>query len=304
MFELYNKFSVYLSDKYGGKTYKLPLNVAGTCPNKDGTLGFEGCVFCGEESAGFESLSTEQSIKEQIEWTAELVRRKYGAKHFIAYFQNWSGTYRPLEDLERMVREACALGVVAVYIATRPDCVDDERLSLLKDLKAELGVDIVLELGLQTVNESALKLLNRGHGVAEFVDAVTRIHAHDLEVCAHMILGLPFDDMNDVIEGAKLLSRLGVSQAKCHSLFILEKTKLGEMYQNGEFEMISKDEFIERVIAFLSNLSPQITVQRLLGRAAEGKALFCNWDMSWWKLLDEIEAKMRETGIKQGQKFE
>ena len=302
-FELYNKFSDYLSNKYGGKTYKLPLNVAGTCPNKDGKLGFEGCVFCGEESAGFESLSTELKVHEQIKWTADLVSRKYGAKHFIAYFQNWSGTYRSIESLEQLVREACGVSsteVVAVYIATRPDCVGDECLKLLKRLKDELEVDIVLELGLQTVNENALKILNRGHGVAEFVDAVTRIHANDLEVCAHMIIGLPFDEMEDVIEGAKLLSRLGVVQVKCHSLFVLENTKLGSMYQEGKFVMISKDEFIERIITFLSYLSPNITLQRLLGRAAEGKALFCNWDMSWWKLRDEIEAVMRERGVRQG----
>ena len=298
--QLYNRFSEYLFNKYGAKTYKLPLNIPGTCPNKDGTLGYDGCVFCGEDSAGFEALPPETHIKDQIAWTADLVRKKYGAKIFIAYFQNWSGTYRPLNDLERMVREAAETGVVAVYIATRPDCVGDEPLNLLERLSNELRIDIVLELGLQTVNEEALLILNRGHGVESFVDAVKRIHLHKLEVCVHMILGLPFDTMDDVIAGAELLSSLGVEQVKLHSLFVLEDTKLGELYASGEIQMISKDEFIEREIAFLSHLDPRVTVQRLLGRAPEGKALFCNWDTSWWKLRDEIEMKMMETGVFQG----
>jgi len=300
MAELYNKFSEYLSHKYGGKTYKLPLNIPGTCPNKDGTLGYDGCVFCGEDSAGFEALSTEISIKDQIEWTADLVKRKYGAKNFIAYFQNWSGTYRPLKDLERMVREAAETGVVAVYIATRPDCVGDEPLKLLESLKKELKIDIVLEIGLQSVNEEALKILNRGHGVKEFVEAVKRVRRYGLEVCVHMILGLPFDSMDDVIEGAKLLSELKVEQVKIHSLFVLEDTRLAQLYSAGEIKMISKEEFVERVIAFLRYLDPQVTVQRLIGRAPEGKALFCNWETSWWKVRDQIEHEMRAKGQCQG----
>ncbi|MEI6602319.1 MAG: TIGR01212 family radical SAM protein [Clostridia bacterium] len=300
---MYNRFSDYLTKKYGGKTYKLPLNVPGTCPNKDGTLGTAGCVFCGEDSAGFEALPAETSIQEQITVTTALVRRKYGAKHFIAYFQNWSGTYRSLEDLGQMVQEAIATGVVAVYIATRPDCVGDDVLRLLQTCQEESGVDIVLELGLQTVNEDALIILNRGHGVAAFVDAVQRIHAHGLAVCAHMILGLPFDEMADVIAGARLLSELHVEQVKLHSLFILENTKLAELYLAGAFEMITMEAFIAREIAFLRHLSPEITVQRLLGRAPEGKALFCNWNTSWWKVRDQIEAEMLAQGATQGDTF-
>lgn len=317
---MYNRFSDYLFKKYGAKTYKLPINIAGTCPNKDGTVGNAGCIFCGEESAGFEALPSQTTIKAQIEFGAQLMRRKYGARKFIAYFQNWSGTYRPLADLERIVREACEAGrvlasektpqpsgasapsgtevpeyevkIVAIYIATRPDCLDDECLELLTRLKEEYCVDIVLEIGLQTVNAAALKFLNRGHSVAQFEDAVARVHAHGLEVCAHMILGLPMDTMADIIEGARLLSRLGVEQVKCHSLFVLEGTRLGELYKAGEIQMITKDEFIARTLEFLKHLSPEIAVQRLLGRAPEGKALFCNWDTSWWKIRDEIDEKI------------
>ncbi|MEI6132536.1 MAG: TIGR01212 family radical SAM protein [Bacillota bacterium] len=312
----YNRFSDYLLKKYGGKTYKLPLNIRGTCPNKDGTLGTEGCVFCGEESAGFEAQHPDTSIAEQIESTASLVRRKYGAKKFIAYFQNWSGTYRPLAGLEQMVREAAKAptggggadagggadrdGVVAVYIATRPDCVSDECLALLAKLQRELSVDIVLELGLQTVNEDALIILRRAHSVADFVSAVTRSHAFGIGVCAHMILGLPFDTREDVVAGARLLSELNVEQVKLHSLFVIEGTRLAEMFEAGEFEMISKDEFVEREIEFLAHLDSGITVQRLLGRAPEGRALFCNWGMSWWKLRDYIEDEMTRRGIRQG----
>ncbi len=295
---IYYKFSEYLNNKYGSKVYKLPINVYGTCPNRDGCLSHDGCIFCGEESAGFESYDADMPISEQIERGIELMQRKYKAEKYIAYLQNWSNTYCDVETLKKRVSEALSENVVACYISTRPDCIDDARLEAIKGVAG--NADIVIELGIQSVNTNTLKILNRRHGLAEFIDAVNRIHKSGFEVCAHYIVDLPFDTDDDVIEGAKVASALGVEQVKCHSLFVLKDTKLGEMYENGKVQMCRMEDYVRRVSLFLSYLSPDIAVQRIIGRAPEGKALFCNWDTGWWKVHDYVEEYMLRNNLKQG----
>lgn len=300
---IYNRFSQYLKNRYGSKVYKLPINLPVSCPNRDGRIGYGGCCFCGEEGAGFESLPSEMSVGSQLAGNAHYIRKNYKAEKFIAYFQNYSNTYLPMESFAGYMQEACVEGVAALYISTRPDCVDDQRLDFLRQLKDECKVDIVLELGLQSTSNRTLKWLNRGHGLAEFIDAVLRIKKRSLEVCAHMINDLPTDGTEDVVEGAKLLSAIEVDQVKCHSLYILENTALGDSYKKGEFQPLSMDEFIERTIAFLEHLDPCIVVQRLIGRAPAERTLFCNWNTSWWKVQAAIEEKMQQQAGYQGRCF-
>ncbi|MHB8061129.1 MAG: TIGR01212 family radical SAM protein [Ruminiclostridium sp.] len=300
---LYNKFSTYLKNRYGTKVYKLPLNLPVTCPNRDGNISSTGCIFCGEEGAGFENLSCEMSVSDQLEKNAKYIGKSYGSQKFIAYFQNYSNTYLPFEVFEKNITEACAQNIVAIYISTRPDCISDRYMEFLARLKSEKGIDIVIELGLQTVNYHTLKKLNRGHTLAEFIDAALRISKYGLEVCAHYITDLPMDDVEDVMEGAKILSALGVSQVKCHSLYILKNTELEKLYLSGEVKPISMDEFIDRTIVFLEHLKPDIVVQRLIGRAPADRTVFCNWSTSWWKIQDNIEAEMIARESFQGKCF-
>ncbi len=299
----YNKFSDYLKNRYGTKVYKLPLNLPVTCPNRDGNISTNGCIFCGDEGAGFENLSCEMSVSQQLKKNAKYIGKNYGSQKFIAYFQNYSNTYLPFDVFVKNISEACVEGIVAIYISTRPDCISDRYMEYLANIKSENGIDIVLELGLQTVNYHTLKKLNRGHTLAEFIDAVLRIKKYKLEVCAHYITDLPMDDIEDVIEGAKILSALGVSQVKCHSLFILKDTELEKQYLSGDIKPVSMDEFVDRTILFLEHLDPDIVVQRLIGRAPADRTVFCNWSTSWWKIQDTIEAKMTERESFQGKCF-
>lgn len=301
---LYCKFSDYLKERYGCKVYKLPINLPAGCPNRDGIAGSGGCCFCGEEGAGFESLSSQMSVSSQIAENACYIGERYKAEKFIAYFQNFSNTYLPMELFAQYMLGACCERIAALYISTRPDCIDDRRLDFLLHLKEEKGVDIVMELGLQSASIKTLKWLNRGHGLAEFADAVLRIKKRGLHVCTHMITDLPPDDTEDVVEGARLLSALGTDQVKCHSLYILEDSPLGESYKRGEFQPLDMEAFIERTILFLEYLDPGIVVQRLLGRAPAGRTLFCNWDTSWWKVLELIERKMLQENRFQGGRFD
>lgn len=301
---VYNRFSDYLKNKYGTRIYKLPVCIPVTCPNRDGRKGKGGCAFCGEEGAGFETLPETLGVKEQLEQNAQYIGENYKSHKFIAYFQNYSNTYLPLDRFKMYISEASRENIVAIYISTRPDCINDKYLQFLQEVKIEKGIDIVIELGLQTVNYHTLALLNRGHGLAEFIDAVIRIKSHGLETCTHYIVDLPMDTVDDVVEGSRVLSALGVQQVKCHSLYILENTVLGDMYLKHEIKPISIDEYMERTITFLEYLDPAITVQRLIGRAPQEKTLFCNWNTSWRKIHDTIVVRMEKEGRYQGRLFD
>lgn len=301
---VYNTYSKYLQNRYGEKVYKLPIKLPLTCPNRDGTLGKGGCTFCGEEGGSFENLPNCLSVKEQIIQNMEYIRERYKAKKFIAYFQNFSNTYMKLEDFKRYINEAVMEDIVGISISTRPDCINDNYLKFLVEIMYNMGIDITIELGLQSVNYHSLEKINRGHSLAEFIDAVVRIKRHNLRICTHIILNLPWDTSLDTIENAKIISALGVDEVKLHSLYILEGTEMGEEFKKGEIDIISKDEYIYRVITFLEYLSPEIVVQRIMGRAPEENSLFVNWHESWWKIRDEIIAKMIREERYQGSKFD
>ncbi|WFA09393.1 TIGR01212 family radical SAM protein [Tissierella sp. Yu-01] len=300
---VYNTYGKYLKDRYGEKVYKLPISLPLTCPNRDGTVSKGGCSFCGEEGGSFENLPNCLSVKEQIQKNMKYIKERYKAKKFIAYFQNFSNTYLPIEDFKRYINESIIDDIVGISISTRPDCINDNYLNFLVDLKYNMGIDVIIELGLQSVNYHSLVKINRGHTLAEFIDAVLRIKKHDLRVCTHIILNLPWDNMLDAKENAKIVSALGIDEVKLHSLYIVEGTKMGEQYKNGEIEIISKEEYINRVISFLEYLDPNIVVQRIMGRAPEENTLFVNWHESWWKIRDEIVAKMESEKRYQGSKF-
>jgi radical SAM protein (TIGR01212 family) len=297
---LYNVYSDYLRQKYGEKVYKLPIGLPVTCPNRDGTCGVNGCAFCGEIGAGYENLPASMTVAEQIEANKAHIVPKYKAKKFIAYFQNFSNTYLPLESLKAYLQEACQKDVVEIALATRPDCVNEHYLDILNEIKSRYKVEISIELGLQTVNYHTLQKIYRGHTLAEFIDAVLRIKRKHISVCAHLILNLPWDTMSDVIESAKILSALGVDQVKLHALYIVKNTIMADWYQNGEISIISKEEYVERVVTFLEYLHSDIVIQRLIGRAPESNTLFTNWHTGWWKIRDAIEQTMEKRGSYQG----
>ena len=299
--KLYRKYSEHLYEKYGEKVYKLPINLPITCPNR---LNGNGCSFCAEVGTGFEAAAASISVSEQLNLTKELIEKKYKAKKYIAYFQNYTNTFMPLEQFRTYMTEAAVQeNIVEISISTRPDCIRDSYLEILKSIKENFGVDITIELGLQTVNYHTLDAIDRGHGLAEFIDAVLRIKAYNFTVCCHIILNLPQDTIRDSIETAKIVSALDIDIVKLHSLYIAKNTKLSKQYKDGIITICSKEEYINRVIAFLEHLSPETIVERLFSRIPEEDADFSNWNTSWWKLQDELIQKMREEKHFQGKKY-
>ena len=300
---VYRTFSDYLKERYGEKVYKLPVGLPVSCPNRDGSCGNggAGCTFCGSIGAGYENLPADMTITQQLAANKAHIIPKYKAKKFIPYFQNFSNTYVAPDVLRRWVREAGAGDdIVAIYIATRPDCISDEYLTMLKTEADALGIDICIELGLQSVNVHSLVNINRGHTLAELIDAVLRIRRYGLQTCVHLILNLPWDDDLDVIEDAKVLSALGVNQVKLHALYIVKGTVMAQQYEAGELKLVSREDYENRVIAFLEHLAPEIIVQRIIGRAPEANTLFSNWHTGWWKIRDHIINVMKQEGRYQG----
>lgn len=299
---LYYSYSSFLKKKYGEKVYKLPVNLPVTCPNRKN--GRTGCSFCAGCGTGFEAADSSVPVKEQLEKTKALVEKKYNARKFIAYFQNYTNTFLPVKKFHAYTEEAARVpGVVEVAVSTRPDCVAAEYLNVLKNLETNYPLKISVELGLQTVNYHTLNAIGRGHTLAEFIDAVLKVHSFGFEVCAHVILNLPGDNLEDSIETARFLSALHIDAVKIHSLYIAKGTRLCDAYENGTITVCSKEEYFERLISFLDYLDPDIAVQRLFSRIPEKDALFCNWGISWWKLKDELEARMQRDGHYQGRLF-
>lgn len=293
---IYRKYSDFLREKFGEKVYKLPVKLDLTCPNRDGTCGFGGCIFCGEEGGSFEN--NYGSVREQLIKNRDLIKNKYKANKYIAYFQNFTNTYMPFEDFKRVIEDSLIEDVVGVSISTRPDYLPKKHLDFLEELNKNYFVTV--EIGLQTPNYHSLKKLNRGHGLAEFISAALELKRRNLNVCTHIIIGLPWDDDLDILECAKILNVLNIDEVKIHALYILKDTGLGKMYERGEIEAISLEDYKKKVILFLRNLKDDIIVERIIGRAPYENSLFCNWNTSWWKIRDDIIAVMHENGYTQG----
>lgn len=299
--QLYYRYSDYLKMHYDEKVYKLPVQLPVTCPNR---IWGEGCSFCAEIGTGFEALDSTVPVAEQLLHTQKLIEAKYKAHKYIAYFQNYTNTFLPLESFEHYMREAAAFpNVVAISVSTRPDCIHAAYLDVLQKIEEEFGVEVIVELGLQTANYHTLDLIDRGHGLAEYIDAVLAIKRYGFSVCTHIILNLPGDSQRDAKETSKVLSALGIDFVKIHSLYIAKGTRLAKEYEDGTLSVCSKEEYFNRLMTFLEYLDPKIAVERLFSRIPEDDALFSNWNTSWWKLLDEFTELMERHSSYQGKNF-
>lgn len=298
----YYSVSEYYKNTYGQKVYKLPIKLSLTCPNRDGACGRGGCIFCSESGGSFENLPSTMTVEQQLASNKEYIGSRYKASKFIAYFQNFSNTYMTLKEFKEVIRACNKDYIVAIAISTRSDCVTRDKLMFLEDFRKETGIDITFELGLQTANYRSLDILNKGESLADFIAAVALLNEYKIRVCTHVILSLPWDDLRDVIETARIINSLKVKEVKMHSLFIVKGTMLDKLYKKGEVDMISKEDYQRNVIEFLRYLDKDVAIARLVGRAPKEETSFCNWDTSWWLIRDEIVKYMNYNGIVQGDK--
>ncbi len=295
----YRKLSEYLRERYKSRVQKIPIYAGFTCPNR---LKGEPCIYCDSTGSGFSTLMN-LSIRDQILTWKDRFKKKYKNVKFIAYFQAFSNTFASMDVLRRKYEEALVDDeIVALDISTRPDLLQEEILDLLESFKSR--VDVFLDIGLQTVNYKTLKILKRHHTLAEFIDGVSRAKRRGFEVTTHVIANLPWDDLEDVIETAKVISALGIDGVKVHSLYVVKGTELGNMYERGEVSIGSLEEYVQRVVTFLEYLDPSIVIHRLVADPPKTGILFGNWGVSKLEIINAIEKELEDRDTYQGKKFD
>ncbi|MDD8040390.1 MAG: TIGR01212 family radical SAM protein [Thermotogota bacterium] len=297
----YKKLNTVLKEKYGRRVQRLSISLGLGCPNRDGTIGTGGCIFCDPTGSGFAAMSPEHSVEEQILSLREKMMRKYRSPlFFIAYFQSFSNTYAPIPVLKSFYDRILPFrDIVALDVSTRPDLVCDEVLELLASYRDER--EVFLELGLQSVNSETLRILNRGHTLEEWIDGAERAKQKGLSVIAHMILDLPWDSEQDIVAAAQTLNRVGISGVKCHSLYVVAGTVLAKMVETGDVRLLPPEAYIQRLILFLEHLNPEIVIHRLVSDAPKTGVLQ-KVDRPKSLLIREIEEEMAKRDTWQGKR--
>jgi len=299
----YNTFSAELKRIFGCKVQRISVDAGFTCPNRDGALDTEGCIFCGGHGSGSYGIRRELDIAAQLEDGKVVMRRKYRAAQFISYFQAYSNTYGSVEQLRALFSEALTVSEIAgIIIATRPDCLSDEILEYLEELSRRTY--LWLEIGLQSIHDKSLLLINRRHDYASSVAAVERARERSIRVCAHIILGLPGETRDEMLAMAGELNRLGVDGVKLHLLHVMKKTELAKMYLRGEVEVMDRDGYAGLVCDFLELLDPRILIHRLTGDGGRDSLIAPLWSLKKFEILNLIDAEMERRGTRQGSKFQ
>ncbi|MBI4778781.1 TIGR01212 family radical SAM protein [Candidatus Desantisbacteria bacterium] len=285
----YFSFKQFLSQRFDFPVYKLTVDAGFTCPNRDGRVGYGGCTYC--YNPGFSPAVSDRdnpmSIREQIQ---ELMLKSRRKGKFLVYFQPYTNTYETPERLKLLYDGALQDGVVGLCLGTRPDCVDNDILSLIEGYAKNYHV--WLEYGLQSVHDHTLKKINRGHTFAQFEDAINRTRGRGIFICVHIILGLPGETRDDMIETIKTLSRMRIDGIKIHHLHVMKNTPLADEFYQGRVKVFNIKEYIPLVCDMLEYLSPEITVQRLFGEVLDDKLLIAPcWGKPKFEILAAIEAE-------------
>ena len=295
----YYALDTYLQNTFGQKVYKLALDGGMSCPNRDGTLGTGGCIFCSAGGSGDFAASRHLSVTEQIDTQIAAARQKtiHSATSYIAYFQAYTNTYAPYAILEKLFTEAIGHpAVCALSIATRPDCLPDETVALLSHLNQIKPVWI--ELGLQTIHEKTSRYIRRGYPLSCFTDAVARLHAAGIsQIIVHTILGLPGETDEMVLDTIRFLNTQPVQGIKLQLLHVLQGTDLADEYANGVFAVLTQEHYIDLLIRCLEQLSPEIVIHRLTGDGPRELVIAPQWSIRKRSVLNALqhELKIRDT---------
>lgn len=295
----YYSLNEYCKNEFKEKLYKLSLTSSLTCPNRDGTKGVDGCIFCAGGSGDF---ATElEGADEQIEKAKLLIKSKTKSSRFIAYFQSYTSTYAPIERLESLFLGAVNRDDIAVLsVATRPDCLSDEVMTLLK--RCNEIKPVWVELGLQTVHESTAELINRGYPLQVFENAVLKLRDAGIKVITHIIIGLPFESKEMIVETARYVGQLKSDGVKLQLLHVLKNTRLAKMYENKEFETLSLEEYTDILEACIEVLPHETVIHRITGDGNKRLLVAPLWSGDKKTVLNYINRRFEEDGVMQGKK--
>ena len=298
----YYSLDYYLKHTFGKKIYKISLNGGMTCPNRDGTLGSRGCIFCSEAGSGDFAGDSRLTITEQIDRGIPLSEKKYGVSSYIAYFQAFTNTYAPCSYLERIFTEALEHPDIKILsIATRPDCLDKEIIDLLTKLNKRKPVWV--ELGLQTIHEDTAAFIRRGYDLPVFESAVNALREAGIEVIVHTILGLPGEDIEKMTDTIRYLNTRNIQGIKLQLLHILKHTDLADYYMQHPFHIPSMEEYFEWIGACICQISPDIVINRLTGDGPKALLIEPEWSSHKRRVLNGIHQYLKEHNLWQGKEF-
>lgn len=300
MVQRYVRFTDHLRATFGCRVHKVSVDAGFTCPNRDGTVTVGGCIYCNNVS--FSPGNRRLSVAAQLTQGKQFLRQRYGAEKFIAYFQAYSNTYGDIAHLRQLYDEALACeDIVGLAIGTRPDCVPDAILDMLAEYASRTS--LWLELGLESGHDQTLAFLNRGHTVAAFDDAVRRAQQRHLQLCTHLILGLPGESHADMLHTARYVAALGIKAVKLHHLHVVRQTVLEKMYRCGDVSLLTLEEYAPLVVDCLEVLPPEMIMMRLMGDAPRMQLVAPDWSLDKLGALRRIELELERRESYQGKFF-
>ncbi len=298
----YYSANQYYRELFGQKAYKLSLNGGMTCPNRDGTLGTRGCIFCGASGSGDFAQDPALPVSEQIDRSVAMISAKYSGGKYIAYFQSFTGTYAPLSRLRDIFIPAIEDSRIAgLSVATRPDCLEDCKIAFLKKLSTRKPVWV--ELGLQTINEATARYIRRGYELPVFEDALLRLERAGLPATVHVIIGLPGENRDDCLRCAEYLAAKKVPGVKLQLLHVLKGTDLASDYKAGLFKTMERDEYIRTVVDMLELLPPDTVIHRLTGDGPRRDLIAPMWSTDKKNILNMINREFKIRNTYQGRKY-
>jgi radical SAM protein (TIGR01212 family) len=298
----YTSFGSYIKKHFGTTVYKVNVDAGFTCPNRDGTIGTSGCIYCNNDSFRPNSCTPTLTLQEQIHNGISHVRKRYKADKFLVYFQPYTNTYAPVDELNRLYREALSEpSVVGLAIGTRPDTVDEEKIALLASLAEKYF--ILIEYGMQSMYDKTLQFIDRGHDYSTFLEALDITKNKGIFIGAHVIVGFPTETTGEMFSMADEVSCLPIDFLKIHQLQVIKKTPLEILYREKPFHTFGYQEYLEFIVEFIERLSPQIVLQRLFATAPDDILIAPRWGKSRQEILRDIEKLLESKDAYQGKKL-
>jgi len=293
----YNKLDNFLKEKFGEKVLKICIDGGFTCPNRDGKVGRSGCIFCSEKGSG-EHLDSSVSIKNQVIDFFNSYKSERANK-FIVYFQNFSNTYDTIENLKKKYDSALIDDrIVGLEVATRPDCINEDIVKLLKSYSEKYYVFV--ELGLQTSNDKTAKLINRGYLLSTYINAVKLLNKYNIDVVTHIMVGLPGEDFEDIKETINFINSQNIQGLKIHSTYVVENTILAKMYYDNKYEPISFDYYLDTLEYILTHIRPDIVIHKISGDAPKNLLVAPSWNVHKKWVLNGIDKRLKADNVYQG----
>lgn len=298
----YRSFDYEMKRIFHSKIIKLSLDGGFTCPNRDGTLGNKGCIFCGEEGSGEFAASRTLDIVKQMESQKKLLSKKWSNGKYIAYFQNFTNTYSTYEDLKQKYYSAISQnGIVGLAIATRPDCLSEEILDLLEEINKKTFLWV--ELGLQSIHEGTAKLIRRGYPLDCYNEAIKQLKKRNIKVVTHLIFGLPNESREDILSSVKYVANTGTWGVKLHLLYIQKGIDLHECYKKSPFHILSQEEYISLIVDSIEYLPPDMVIHRLTGDGKRALLVEPLWSLDKLRVLSGIDIELKRRNSYQGIKY-